>query len=562
MRFDSADFIAQFPLFSQPENASLVYLDNAATTQKPQCVIDAITHYYLHQNGNAQRASHRLARAATTMVEQTRTRAASFLGTTNSQEVVFTSGATGALNMIAYGLADRCGAGDEILLTHSEHHANLVPWQRIAQSHGSQLTFFPEDRGIPCMKQWRLVVNERTRIIAFSAASNVLGHCVDLSIIADIKAAFPNIIVVVDASQIACHVPLQAQQWQCDFLVCSAHKFYGPSGIGLLFGKAELLATLDPQLVGGEMVNHVGRYNSTFVDNVQRLEAGTSSLSAIAGLGACLAFWQQQDRVAMHQYEQALTAYLYEQLLLVCDLRSGLQVVSSAKNNIGIATLISTSTDFALNDLAHFLDEHDIAVRVGDHCAQPLWASLGAVYGSDKGLRIALTAYNTHAHIDVLVSTISAFLLVDHGRVQRSEQTHLSHMAEDFSDIDWQALLTVKSWPQRYKLLVRWGSRLEQKPHIHEEAFLVKGCESKAWFQHQSQGDQHYFLIDSHSNIIKGLSVLLLVWFNGKTREEIASINVIERYEQLGLQKQLSPSRMNGFVALLNAFEASVAGEL
>jgi SufS family cysteine desulfurase len=555
MRFDPTAFRTQFPLFSQPENASLVYLDNAATTQKPQCVIDAITHYYTHQNGNAQRASHRLARAATAMVEQTRELAANFVGAESSQEIVFVGGATAALNMISYGLAETCQAGDEILLSHGEHHANLLPWQRLAKDKKSQLIFFPEKNGVPTIDQWRSVVNERTRIITFSAASNVLGYCIDLSIIAEIKKVFPSVMVIVDASQIACHTSLQVRQWQCDFLVCSAHKFYGPTGIGLLFGKASLLKALAPQIVGGEMVGQVKRNDSTFVNNVQRLEAGTSSLSAIAGLHACLQFWQQQDRVSMHEYEKTLTSTLYQQLALTCHVDSGLKVVSSADNNIGIATLIATTADFALSDLAYYLDEHDIAVRVGDHCAQPLWASLRSIHGSDKGLRISLAAYNTPADIDALMAAIKTFLSVDHSNVPTSNNTHVAQTAESFTDIDWQELLHVKSWPQRYKLLVRWGSRLQQKPSIRQESFLVKGCESKAWFQHLPQGDQHYFLIDSDSNIIKGLSALLLMWFNGKTREEIAAINVVERYEQLGLHKHLSPSRMNGFVALLKVFQ-------
>lgn len=552
MAFDHQSFKTQFPLFHQTENQSLVYLDNAATTQKPQCVIDAITHYYVTQNGNAQRASHRLARTATEMVENTRDLAVQFLGASYADEVVFTSGATAALNMIAYGLSDYCHEGDNIVLSRSEHHANLLPWQRLAASCGGELTFIPSENGLVNFERWKDVVNQRTRVITFSAASNVLGHMPDLSVIADIKRSFPNIIVIVDASQIACHTPLQASQWKCDFLVCSAHKFYGPTGVGLMYGRPQYLHTMSPQIVGGEMVDKVELSHSTFVHGAQRLEAGTSSLSAIAGLGACLQFWQEQDRPAMMAYEQELTAYLYQQLTILCQKNNGLQLISDVKNNVGIAVLVSVDSDgcqLSLSDLAHWLDEHNIAARVGDHCAQPLWKSLEVTYGSNKGLRFSLAAYNTKDDIDYLIAAISSFLVMD-------ENT--APVGDDLSILDWQDLLVQQSWQRRFKTLVQWGRHIEVKPHVREQQFLVKGCESAVWLQHQQKKGRHYFLMDSDSNIIKGLSALLLMWFNGKTTKEIQAIDVVSRYQALGLQKHLSQSRMNGFVALLDAMRIQV----
>ena len=545
MSFDPQLFKSQFPLFSRLENQSLIYLDNAATTQKPQCVLDAITNFYCTQNGNAQRSSHRLSRAATDMVATVRQQATHFLGANSTSEVVFTHGATAALNMIAYGLADTFDADAEIVLAHSEHHANLLPWQRLASKTQSQLIFFPVEKGLADIQQWRAVVNERTRVISFSGASNVLGYLVDLTIIADIKQQFPEVIIVVDASQMVCHMPLQAAQWGCDFLVCSAHKMFGPTGVGLLYGKASVLNDLSPLVVGGEMVDKVEREQSTFAHGVQRLEAGTSSLSAIAGLGACLTFWQQQDRYAMRDYEQQLTVYLHQQLFELCEHYEGITVVSQADNNIGIAMLISVNPHFSLSDMAHYLDEHDIAVRVGDHCAQPLWQSLLLYYGADKGLRISLSAYNTVADIHNLLAVLREFLAIDHQSVIDA--------SEDCSDIHWQDLLAVKSWQQRYKLLLRWGHRIKAKLHIREQSYRVNGCESTVWLKHYSVGEQHYFLIDSDSNVIKGLSVLLLLWFNGKTQEEIRAIDIAQRFQQLGLEKHLSPSRSNGFMALLVA---------
>lgn len=551
MSFDAEQFKSQFPLFAQAANQSLVYVDNAATTQKPQCVIDAITHFYLHQNGNAQRASHRLARAATDMVTRTRELAAEFVGASSADDIIFTSGATEAINIIAYGLADMCCAGDEIVLSVGEHHANLLPWQRVAEQQQCKLIFLPTDNtGYSDITRWQEVVSERTRIVALSAASNVLGGVIDLAILAQIKQRFPKIIIVLDASQIACHMPLQAVDWQCDFLVCSAHKFYGPTGIGLLYAAPALLEIMSPLHVGGEMADQVNLQKSTFVSGVQRFEAGTSSLAAIAGLQACLQFWQAQDRTAMRTHEQQLTTYLHEKLAQCCIANKDLQLITSPENNLGIATIILNHPSLSLSDLALWLDENDIAVRVGHHCAQTLWQTMATLYGADKGLRISLAAYNTADDIDVLISAINRFFSID--------DTEPSLPLEDWSDLDWQVLATVKSWQKKYKILLQWGNRIHQNPLIREERFLIKGCESKVWLQHWQESGRHYFLMDSDSNIIKGLSALLLVWFNGKTSEEINAIDITERYQALGLEKHLSASRMNGFLALLRMLKSYV----
>ena len=560
MTFDVDIFKHHFPLFRQAQNHSLVYLDNAATTQKPQCVIDAISHFYTAQNGNAQRASHRLAREATEVIATVRQQAADFVGAASAANIVFTSGATASLNTLAYGLAAYCQAGDEVLLTHSEHHANLLPWQRLANNTQSQLTFFPEKDALPLWQQWPTVVNERTRIISLTAASNVLGNIVDFSIIAEIKKQFPHIIIVLDASQVAAHIPLQAEQWQCDFLVCSAHKFYGPTGVGLLYMPSLWRTKLAPLLLGGEMVVSADLYTSTWATGVERFEAGTSATAALAGLGACLQFWQQQNRVAMLAYEQQLTAYLHQQLEAICTASTPLGLVTQAHNNVGVATLVvrasagasAHSAGLSLADLAYWLDQYDIAVRVGDHCAQPLWASLQVVHDANKGLRVSLAAYNTRQDIDRLRDAINGFLRSSYNGVSKPGET-TRDAVDDVSDLHWQALLSVRSWQQRYKLLLRWGSRISKKEAIRQVANQVQGCESLVWLQHCRVGHRHHFRFDSDSNVIKGLAALLLVWLDGKTTEEINPDEIRACYQELGLARHLSESRMNGFHALLNA---------
>lgn len=551
MPFDPQTFKSQFPLFSQTENQSLIYLDNASTTQKPQCVIDAITHFYLHHNGNAQRASHRLARSATQVVENTRSLACDFLGAENNTQVVFTSGATAGLNIIAHGLQTYCQQGDEILISDGEHHANLLPWQRLAEQARCQLRFFSLAKNAKVHS----LVTENTRIITLSAASNVLGVLNDLSWIKTIKQQFPRVIIVIDASQMAAHIPLQVEQWQCDFLVCSAHKFYGPTGIGLLYGRTEWLQKMPPFMVGGEMVDKVECNASCFVSSVERFEAGTSSTSAIAGLSACLSFWKAQDRAAMREYEKKLTAYLYQQLDALCRECKTLQVISPQKNNVGIATLVATNAQVSLSDLAHWLDEHDIAVRVGDHCAQTLWQSLSVVYGANKGLRISIAAYNTYNDVDALITAVHGFFNHCSTTVDalNSQHDRNGDIKDDLSLLNPEDLLAATSWQKRFKMLQQWGACIAQKPTLRQDQYLVKGCETAVWLRHYQQGEQHYFIVDSDSSVIKGLAALLLVWFNGQTSAAIQSLSIEEKYQQLGLQKHLSPSRMNGFMALLNA---------
>ncbi len=565
MNFNSQQFKSLFPLFEQSENQSLIYLDNAATTQKPQSVIDAVSQFYITQNGNAQRASHRLARNSTELIEATRLLATDFLGLDDSHidEVVFTQGATDSINNVAYGLSDFFTEEDEILISHSEHHANLLPWQRLSKVSGATLRYFDD-------AQCEANITDRTKLIAITAASNVTGQINDLSLIAKIKKIFPNIIVLVDASQIACHIPLQVAHWQCDFLVCSAHKFYGPTGVGLLYGRREWLNKMSPLLVGGEMVDKVYLTESTYVQGAQRFEAGTSNAAAIAGLKACLLFWQQQDRIAMQAYEESLNDYLHLQLKSLCEQHSSIKLVTLPENNIGIAVLVAVDEQFSLSDLAHCLDDNNIAVRVGDHCAQLLWQSLSEKYGASKGLRISLSAYNTYTDVDRLLIVIKEFLSLiatPHKQTANDKLTasktitqtiSSSLVTDDLSGLQWQDLLAVKSWQQRYKILLGWGKPITVKPQLRQEQYLVKGCESEVWFQHYLEDGLHYFIIDSDSSIIKGLAALLLLWLNGKSTEEINAIDITAHYDQLGLQRHLSPSRMNGFSALLDQALSSV----
>lgn len=550
MTFDSHAFKQEFPLFRHAENTALVYLDNAATTQRPQCVIDAMVDFYSRFNANTHRSSHRLARAATDMVESVRGQAAQFLNAAHSSEIIFTRGATESLNLLASSLCQNLNAGDEIVLSAAEHHANLVPWQMAAEKHQLVLKFLPDNQGEPQLSELPKLLTERTGVVALSAASNALGFRLAIE---QVKATLPeNCVLVVDASQRLAHDVMDVQSLQCDFLVGSAHKFYGPTGIGILYGQLDALAKLPPWQGGGEMIDRVRLHDSDYAQAPHRFEAGTSSLAAIAGLGACLQFLHDQDRAAMANYESHLNRYLHTELEKLA-LNLPVRLLTHFENNVGIAALVGRDDESCnVTDMAHWLDEHDIAVRVGHHCAQPLMESLGG-----SSLRISLAAYNNRADIDALIECLKKMPRLASAE-HDSKNVVTDRFGDDLSTASIESLTADMSWQKRYRQLTRWASLLSRKPTIRLEENRVKGCESEVWIAHRVENQQHFFAIDTDSRVLQGLSVLILLLLDGKTVEQFDAVDVESIFVELGLEKYLSESRSNGFRALVDSMAETI----
>ncbi|WGL17392.1 aminotransferase class V-fold PLP-dependent enzyme [Microbulbifer bruguierae] len=545
MSFSVESFKSQFPLFSQSENRELVYLDNAATTQKPACVIDAIADFYRHSNANTHRSSHRLARRATDMVEQVRELAAAFLGATCAKEVVFTRGATEGLNLLAYSLCSQLQPGDQVLLTTAEHHANLVPWQMMAKRYQLQLCYVPDERGVPQIDRLYEVLTPRTRIVSLTAGSNALGFRTDLHAV---RAALAekNIHWIVDGAQLAAHEHIDVQSIGCDFLVCSAHKFYGPTGVGLLYGRESRLREIPPWQGGGEMISDVDLYSCHYAELPHKFEAGTSSLAAIAGLGACLQFLDQQDRGGMARHEQQLLHFLHDRLSQIPEI----DLLSAANNNLGIVAF--THPRCAAIDLMQWLDGRDIAVRVGHHCAQPLVRASG----HSATLRASLAAYNTRADAEKFVAAVAEFIvhlgdevLVQGGMTADSDTR--DWQADDLGAVDIEVLRAQRNWQDRYRTLMGWAKVISRKETIRSEENLVRGCESSAWLVHRCENGLHRFALDSDSRIVRGLGALLLSQLDDQGDGAVTRADLESLFAELGLEHQLSESRTNGFRALL-----------
>ncbi len=544
--FDPIQFKSNFPLFFQKENQSLVYLDNAATTQKPQCVIDAVTDFYITKNANANRASHRLARSATNLLEGVRQKSADFLGARYKDEIVFTAGATESLNFLAQGLSHQLNKGDEILLSVYEHHANLVPWQVIAKETGAKLVFISGD-----FESVGNQLTSKTRIVSCTAASNVFGKISDVDFFKNVKDKFPGVFFIIDASQVIGKIPVNVKDNFCDFLVCSPHKFYGPTGIGLLYGRKDCLSRLRVSKFGGEMIKNVDLLDSSYVEPPYSFEAGTSPLASIAGLGACIDFVERQYKKGMLEYEKKLINYVHEKLSVLVSDFPEVNLLTSPRNNIGIAAI--SSDKYSMADIGFWLDEQDVAVRVGDHCAQPLLKSLNLT----AVLRVSVAPYNTFEDIDVLFSCLCDFFNSNSEclDVALATDKKVSNYKDELSAINYHDLLTIRSWGNRYKKILSLGKLVNKKPFLHNNESLVSGCEAKLWINtivdKSQNGTVFTFVIDSDSMVVKGLAALILCRVNAKSATQIKSIDFDAYFSELGLEKYLSESRFSGMQALL-----------
>lgn len=392
---------ADFPILSREVNGKpLVYLDNGATTQKPQTVIDAISKYYEFENSNIHRGVHTLSQEATDAYEQARVKIQHFLNARHSHEIIFTSGTTGGINMIASSLSKSLKKGDEILITAMEHHSNIVPWQMICEEKEAILKVIPiNKKGEIILEEYANLLTDKTRLVSFTHTSNTLGTINPTSEIIKM-AKKQGALTLVDGAQAVTHGKLDVQEMGADFFVFSGHKLFGPTGTGILFGKEEILNTLPPYQGGGDMIKTVTFEKTTYNELPHKFEAGTPNIAGGIGLGIAIDYIQSVGFDFIQKQEKELLEYATQELLKI----DGLKIIGEAANKTCVISFIVEGVHPF--DLGTIIDKMGVAVRTGHHCTQPLM-DFFEIPGTT---RASFSFYNTIEEVDILVKALNRAL--------------------------------------------------------------------------------------------------------------------------------------------------------
>lgn len=391
---------ADFPILHQKVNDKpLVYLDNAATSQKPKAVLDSLMHYYEYDNANVHRGVHTLANRATTAYENAREKVAAFIGAAETGEIIFTRGTSAAINLVAdsYGAAN-LGPGDEIVISYLEHHSNLIPWQQLAKRTGAVLKYLDlESDGTITLENAKQVISEHTKLVALTHVSNVIGGITPIQEIIDLAHEY-QAVVLVDGAQAVPHMKVDVQKLDADFYAFSGHKMMAPTGIGVLYGKRELLEEMEPTEFGGEMIDFVELYDSTWKELPWKFEAGTPIIAGAIALAEAITYLEKIGLDRIHEHEQMLSRYALEKLAQI----DGITVYGPQDVSKRTGVITFNLEGVHPHDLATILDEEGIAVRAGHHCAQPLmkWLEVSST------ARASFYIYNTKEEVDAFIKAL------------------------------------------------------------------------------------------------------------------------------------------------------------
>ncbi len=398
MSFDVAQVRAQFPILGREvHGVPLVYLDSAASSQKPRCVIDAVSHYYENSHANIHRAVYALAEEATALYEGARGQVARLLNAASPEEIVFVRGTTEAINLVAQAcVRPRLSEGDEVLISHLEHHSNIVPWQMLCEQTGAVLRVAPiNERGEIPIDGFEKLLGPRTRLVALAHVSNALGTIVPVEPMIRLAQEY-GALVLIDGAQAVPHMRVDVQALGCDFYAFSGHKAYGPTGIGALWGRRECLEEMEPYQGGGEMILSVSFEKTVYNKVPHKFEAGTPNIAGTVGLGAAANWLMGLDFDALTRHEQALLAHATRRVAEV----EGLRVIGTAQRKAGVLSF--AFDDVHAHDVGTIVDREGVAVRTGHHCAQPVMDYFGVVATT----RASFAAYNTLEEVDRLIAAL------------------------------------------------------------------------------------------------------------------------------------------------------------
>lgn len=558
--FDPLYFRQFFPLLQKEvNNQKITYFDNAATMQKPESVIRCYDDYYTNMNANVHRSSHALSSKATQAYELSRTNAQHFIHAGSAKEIIWTKGATESINLIAQSYArGRLCTGDEIVLTQSEHHANIVPWQIVAQQTGAIIKVLPLTKeGRVNIEQLDAYITSKTKIVCCAHISNVIGKINAISEIVT-KAKEVGAITVIDGAQAVAHINVDVQKIDCDFYVFSAHKMYGPTGVGVLYGKLALLEAMEPYQAGGEMIKSVSFDDGTSYNELPyKFEAGTPNIAGVVAFDHAIQFIKASVLPLVNAYERKLTQYCYLQLLKIPQVR----FIVEGEPDIPILSF--TLIEQHNHDIASALDSYGIAVRSGHHCAMPLMKYLSL----DGCIRVSLAPYNTLEEIDFFIKTLKQLLIENPNDNKKRINVSAQHSA--YTDLTanqaTEAIVHLfhqtKGWDGRHRQIMQLSKQLERMPKEHrKDEYLISGCESLAWLMIEKNTLGHYlFHVDSDAKVIRGLLVIILAAYNHKSAQQIETFVIEDYFEELGLIQHLSPSRGNGVRAIVDKLKQAVA---
>ena len=560
--FSYIDFRQQFPLLPSLVNEQpLVYFDNAATTQKPGCVIESHNQFYQTSNANVHRASHAVSARATSAFEAARESVKNFINAKTSKEIIWTKGSTESINLVAnsWGRAN-LKPGDEIVLSYSEHHANIVPWQIVAEQTGAKIKILPlTPAGQIDAEQLEHVIGEQTKIVCCAHISNVIGKINPIDKVIRIARKY-KALTLIDGAQAIAHLKVDVIKLDCDFYVFSAHKMYGPTGVGVLYAKQALLEDMQPYQAGGEMIKTVSFEKTLFNELPHKFEAGTPNIAGVVAMGATIEFIEKYSHLALFNYENELKNYCFEQLSTV----QGLSFIVEKMPDIPVFSF--TLAGQHNHDVATALDSVGIAVRAGHHCAMPLMQYLKL----DGCIRLSLSAYNSFEEIDFTVQELKNLSSNMSDSPRNVDLINLSNtaaknndvpdinMAEkninDFTEKHVVALFSkAKSWDSKHREIMMLGKKqLGLAEEDKTAQTLISGCESKAWLVGKQQPNGTFiFSADSDAKVIRGLLTIVLAAVNHKTSAQINTFNMSNYFSKLGLIQHLSPSRGNGLSAIV-----------
>ncbi len=558
--FDAAEIRRDFPILSlESRGRPLVYLDNGATTQKPRAVIDALTHYYEKQNANIHRGVYELSQIATDGYERARKIVQRFLNAAEPAEIIFTRGTTESINLVAASWGRSfLQAGDEVVVSALEHHSNIVPWQMICQQTGAKLRVIPiNDRGELILEDFAAMLSSKLKIVAVTHLSNALGTVVPVDQIIQMAHSV-GAKVLIDGAQWVAHAPTDVRALDADFYVFSGHKLFSPTGIGVLYGKRELLDAMPPYQGGGDMIEQVTFGKTTYAQLPNKFEAGTPNIAGAIGLSHGIEYLHTIGLEAVHTYERELHAYLDQRIASI----KGVRIVGTASHKASVVSFLVDEPKISHHDVGVMLDLEGIAVRTGHHCCQPVMDRFG-IAGT---ARASLALYNTHEDVDRLVTALEKIIASAKPRpaALSAASIRFPDPAGDSPDAVAEELIDTfamfEDWKDRYQVIIEMGEKLPPMAvEMKSELTKVHGCQSTVHLfarKRPDTVDALDFLADSDADLVRGLIAVLQRVFAGQSSRAILGFDIDEFFKKLGLEDHLSMGRRNGLAGMVQRIRA------